>query len=69
MRRPRSQVLDHKNCPETVILRGAFRDVGAFANMLIAQNGVRHGLVHRAPLQLDTPSRSTHQHRHFLPHF
>ena len=60
-------VLDHTNCLETVILRGKFRDVDAFANLLIAQNGVRHGHVHIMPLHLDTPSHAAHQHRHFLP--
>ena len=60
-------VLDHNDCLETVILRGRFCDVDAFAKVLIAQNGVRHGTVHLVPLQLDTPSHSSHQHQHFLP--
>jgi CopG family nickel-responsive transcriptional regulator len=59
--------LDHTTCLETVILRGKFRDVDAFANVLIAQNGVRHGQAHVVPLHLDTPSAAAHQHRHFLP--
>jgi CopG family nickel-responsive transcriptional regulator len=60
-------VLDHTNRLETVTLRGKYGDVDAFANTLIAQNGVRHGLVHMVPLQLDTPSHAAHQHRHFQP--
>jgi CopG family nickel-responsive transcriptional regulator len=60
-------VLDHSNCLETVILRGRLRQVEAFANLLIAQNGVRHGQLHLVPLQLDTPTSAMHQHRHFLP--
>ena len=60
-------VLDHSNCLETVILRGRLREVEAFANLLIAQNGVRHGQLHLVPLQLDTPDSAAHQHRHFLP--
>lgn len=60
-------VLDHDNCLETVILRGRLREVEAFANMLVAQNGVRHGQLHLVPLHLDTPAVATHQHRHFLP--
>jgi CopG family nickel-responsive transcriptional regulator len=60
-------VLDHDDCLENVILRGKFRDVDAFAKVLIAQNGVRHGNVHLVPLQLNTPSMAMHQHRHFLP--
>lgn len=60
-------VLDHSNCLETVILRGRLRDVEAFGNLLIAQNGVRHGQLHLVPLHLDTPTQAAHQHRHFLP--
>jgi CopG family nickel-responsive transcriptional regulator len=60
-------VLDHHECLENVILRGKFRNVDAFAKMLIAQNGVRHGSVHIVPLQLNTPSSALHEHRHFLP--
>ncbi len=60
-------VLDHHECLENVILRGKFREVDAFAKVLIAQNGVRHGSVHLVPLQLSTPSSATHQHHHFLP--
>lgn len=59
--------LDHSNCLETVILRGRLREVEAFANVLMAQNGVRHGQLHLVPLQLESPSTATHQHRHFLP--
>jgi CopG family nickel-responsive transcriptional regulator len=59
--------LDHSNCLESVILRGRLRQVETFANVLMAQNGVRHGQLHLVPLQLDTPSTAMHQHRHFLP--
>jgi CopG family nickel-responsive transcriptional regulator len=60
-------VLDHNDCLENIVLRGKFRDVDAFAKLLIAQNGVRHGSVHVVPLQLDTPSVASHRHTHFLP--
>jgi CopG family transcriptional regulator, nickel-responsive regulator len=60
-------VLDHSNCLETVILRGRLRQVEAFGNLLIAQNGVRHGQLHLVPLHLDTPTAAAHQHRHFQP--
>ena len=60
-------VLDHDDCLENVILRGKFREVDAFAKVLIAQNGVRHGSVHLVPLQLSMPSHASHQHHHFLP--
>jgi CopG family nickel-responsive transcriptional regulator len=59
-------VLDHNDCLENVVLRGKFRDIDAFANMLIAQAGVRHGNVHIVPLQLNTPSHASHKHQHFL---
>lgn len=59
--------LDHDNCLETVVLRGAFKEVSTFADLLIAANGVRHGNIHIVPVQLDSPSRSAHRHAHFLP--
>lgn len=60
-------VLDHDNCLETVTLRGKYREVNAFANVLVAQAGVRHGNVHLVPMHLQTPSPGSHQHRHFMP--
>ncbi|MCF7984838.1 MAG: nickel-responsive transcriptional regulator NikR [Thiohalocapsa sp.] len=35
--------LDHDNCMETAVLRGAAARVRAFADSVIAQPGVRHG--------------------------
>lgn len=37
--------LDHENCLESVILRGATPAVRAFADALIAESGVRHGQI------------------------
>lgn len=59
--------LDHDNCLETVILRGAFQQVQAFANILVAENGVRHGNIHIVPVDVRRPSKSGHQHVHLLP--
>ena len=59
--------MDHDNCLETVVLRGKFKEVSAFANSLIAQSGVRHGNIHIVPVQMDTPSNLQHSHVHLLP--
>ncbi len=59
--------LDHDNCLETVVLRGSYRDVNAFANSLVAQSGIRHGNIHIIPVDLETPSRKQHTHVHYLP--
>ena len=54
--------LDHDNCLETIVLRGKFKAVSAFADSLIAQSGVRHGNIHIIPVQVEQPSRSRHVH-------
>ena len=59
--------LDHDNCLETLILRGMYRQVNAFANNLIAQSGVRHGNIHIVPVEMETPSEKQHTHFHYLP--
>ena len=59
--------LDHDNCMETLVLRGIYKQVSAFAHTLIAESGVRHGNIHIVPVVVETPSRSRHQHVHFLP--
>ncbi|MGI9134545.1 MAG: nickel-responsive transcriptional regulator NikR [Rhodoferax sp.] len=37
--------ISHEDCIEAVVLRGATREVKAFANAVIAETGVRHGQV------------------------
>jgi len=59
--------LDHDNCLETLILRGTYKKVSAFANSLVAQSGVRHGNIHIVPVEIATPSHGEHRHVHFLP--
>ena len=59
--------LDHNTCLETVILRGKFKDVSAFADVLVAESGVRHGNIHIVPVDMATPHRHNHQHLHFAP--
>jgi CopG family nickel-responsive transcriptional regulator len=53
--------LDHDNCLETVILRGATAAVQACASQLIALRGVRHGQVHLLALN-DEGHRHHHSH-------
>lgn len=44
--------LDHRNCMETVILRGRVVRVEGFAKALAAQPGIRHARVHILPVTL-----------------
>lgn len=52
--------LDHENCLETVILRGPTPAVRSFADALIAERGVRHGLVNLVTVDVD----AGHDHQH-----
>lgn len=51
--------LDHDNCLESVILKGATQAVRAFADALIAERGVRHGNLNLVSVEVD---RSAHSH-------
>jgi CopG family nickel-responsive transcriptional regulator len=59
--------LDHDTCLETVILRGKYKEVSAFADRLIAENGVRHGNIHIVPVAMSAAHRHDHKHTHFAP--
>jgi CopG family transcriptional regulator, nickel-responsive regulator len=62
--------LDHDNCMETVILRGATIDVSKFANELMAVREVRHGKVNVVPVEMDDhdhSDRPMHYHVHTRP--
>jgi CopG family nickel-responsive transcriptional regulator len=60
--------LDHDNCLETVILRGATAEVSKFANELMAVREVRHGKVNVVPVDMDDPGhRPHHYHVHTRP--
>jgi CopG family nickel-responsive transcriptional regulator len=59
--------LDHDNCLETVVLRGKFKEVSAFADALTAQRGVRHGNIHIVPVNMAMPNHHDHKHAHFAP--
>jgi CopG family nickel-responsive transcriptional regulator len=55
--------LDHDNCMETVILRGPTAAVRAFANVLQAERGVRHGQLNLVPAELESPRHhASHGH-------
>lgn len=45
--------LDHENCLETVILKGATTEVRQFADTLIAERGVRHGKLNVIVLEVE----------------
>src|SRR5580765_5339063 len=44
--------LDHDNCMETLILRGATQQVSTFANLLMAESEVRHGRLNVVPVEM-----------------
>jgi len=52
--------LDHENCLETVILQGPTPAVRSFADTLIAERGVRHGMVNLISVEMD----AGHDHQH-----
>ncbi|TVP89008.1 MAG: nickel-responsive transcriptional regulator NikR [Thioalkalivibrio sp.] len=60
--------LDHDMCVESVLLKGAARDVQAFAESVMARPGIRHGQLHRIPLEhapeLDPAAMHDHGHHH-----
>jgi CopG family transcriptional regulator, nickel-responsive regulator len=59
--------LDHENCIEAVILRGATREVMHFAQGVIAQTGVRHGKFNLVPVDTDTGNPRHRHHVHMRP--
>lgn len=60
--------LDHDNCLETVILRGATAQVRCFAEAMIAERGVRHGQLNLVPVDMDMQHHHHHgEHIHSHP--
>jgi CopG family transcriptional regulator, nickel-responsive regulator len=60
--------LDHEHCIETVMLKGPVSQVRQFAQQIIAERGVRHGLLNLVSVELGkahTHGGSTH--RHLIP--
>jgi len=50
--------MDHDNCLEIAILRGAISDVRDFANTVMAERGVRHGKLSMVPVDVSENSHS-----------
>lgn len=63
--------LDHENCIESVILRGASSEVRRFADALCAERGVRHGNLNLVSVELEAGARYRHPsgrgHTHLKP--
>src|SRR5574343_1605529 len=62
--------LDHDNCLESVILKGATADVRQFADALIAQSGGRHGKINVIALEAEHHNAQDEQgeaHVHYRP--
>ncbi len=56
--------LDHENCIESVIVRGATKDVRALADAVMAERGVRHGNLNLVPVDVQA---GRHVHVHARP--
>jgi CopG family nickel-responsive transcriptional regulator len=57
--------LDHEECIETVLLKGTVKRVREFAQLLMAERGVRHGSLNIISVELGREHRhggSTHRH-------
>lgn len=59
--------LDHDDCLETVMLRGATGEVQTFANALMAEPQVRHGRLNLVPVEMEQQGHS-HMHYHLHTH-
>jgi CopG family nickel-responsive transcriptional regulator len=60
--------LDHDNCIESVILRGATASVRAFSDALMAERGVRHGQLNLVAVEVDGGHVQAHEHHHVPDH-
>jgi CopG family nickel-responsive transcriptional regulator len=56
--------LDHDNCLESVILRGATSAVRTFSDAMMAQPGVRHGKLNLVAVEVDASHHHSHAHVH-----
>ena len=69
--------LDHEHCIETLILRGPSAEVRHFANVLMAQRGVRHGQLNMVSAEIGkehyrhphgrNETGPGHRHEHIKP--
>ena len=60
--------LDHDNCMETLILRGATPQISTFANKLMAESEVRHGRLNLVPVDMEHDHDRDHGHSHAPGH-
>lgn len=61
-------LLDHEQCMESVILKGRIDAVRRFAELLIAERGVRHGQLNLVPVDLGPAHQhGGRAHRHLKP--
>jgi CopG family nickel-responsive transcriptional regulator len=61
--------LDHDQCIETVMLKGPVKRVREFADEIIAERGVRHGVLNLVNVEISAPhSHDGSSHRHLKPH-
>lgn len=56
--------LDHDQCIETVMLKGPVGTVRRFADMLMAERGVHHGLLNVVMVKPGHPHEHGHPHSH-----
>lgn len=56
--------LDHDNCLETVLLRGATADIQRFGGAIMTERGVRHGQINIVPVSMDTDHDHSAEHGH-----
>ena len=60
--------LDHDECLETVMLKGPVSQVRQFAQEMITERGVRHGLLNLVSVDMTKPhSHGGATHRHLKP--
>ncbi len=62
--------MDHDNCLEVIVLRGAIKSVKKFADHVIATRGIRHGKLHLLPVEMvqeqHSPDSVPHVHSYPL---
>jgi CopG family nickel-responsive transcriptional regulator len=60
--------LDHEQCLETTVLKGAVKTVSQFAENIIAERGVRHGQLNLVSVALsEAHKHDGTRHRHLTP--
>ena len=59
--------LDHENCLEIAVLKGETDEVRRFAELTMAETGVRHGNLHLVPAEM-TDTQHDHPHGQEVSH-